>query len=192
MIELLIIWLVTIVISYGLKFVNEIRLFKLAADFGYKIDMKKLFRLSTKISKESIITNLSMLMPVYNMFTTLEKTIQCNNAKYKALEQSGLIDALHRMTDEEKEQYLEKPTGFNAAHIALEDEIKVSHYKTEKDDNTIKSKNHNLIDRIIHQKGELQKLKQELLDSSLEQNEMKPKKLRLTKWQKMLDKSKIR
>lgn len=182
MTTLLIIWLVTIVISYGLKFVNELRLFKLAADFGYKVDMKKLFYLSTKISKESVIENLLMLMPVCNVFTTLEQTVQYNSAKYKVLEQSGLIDIIHRMTDEEKEQYLEKPTGFNAAYIALEDEIKVSSEQVQKDDGTIKFKNNNLIKRIIHKREELQKLKQELLDSSLEQNEMKPKKLRLTKW----------
>lgn len=182
MIELLIIWLITIVISYGLKLVNELRLFKNIANFGYKIDMRKLFYLSTKISKETIITNLSILMPLYNIVTTLEKTIQYNNFKYKMLEQSRLIDVIHRMTDEEKEKYLEKPTGLNAAHIALEDEMKVSLEQLERNDGTIEYKNNTLIERIIHKKEELQKLKQKLLfqNSDLEPSEVNQKRLRLT------------
>lgn len=182
MIELLIILLITIVISYGLKLVNELRLFKNIANFGYKIDMRKLFYLSTKISKETIITNLSILMPLYNIVTTLEKTIQYNNFKYKMLEQSRLIDVIHRMTDEEKEKYLEKPTGLNAAHIAIEDEMKVSLEQLERNDGTIEYKNNTLIERIIHKKEELQKLKQKLLfqNSDLEPSEVNQKRLRLT------------
>lgn len=182
MIELLIIWLITIIISYGLKLVNELKIFKSMADFGYKIDMKELFSLNTKISKKSIITNLSMLMPLYNIVTTLEKTIQYNNFKYKMLEQSGLIDVIRRMTDEEKKKYLEKPTGLNAAHIALE-ENKVLPVQVEKnEENMCTIKNNSLREKLIHKKEELQKLKQKLLfqNSNLEPVEINQKRLRLT------------
>lgn len=183
MIELLIIWLMTIIISFGLKLVNELRIFKSMADFGYKIDMKELFSLNTKIYKKSIITNLSMLMPLYNIITTLESIVRYNDAKYKMLEKSGLMDVIHRMTDEEKKQYLEKPTGLNAAYIALEDEMKVFSKETEKDDYIIKNKNNNLIERIIHKKEELQSLKEELLfqNSNLEQSEISTKESKLIK-----------
>lgn len=177
MIELLIIWLVTIIASYGLKLVNELRLFKKMADFGYKVNIKQLFRLGTKISKKNIIANISMLIPLYNISINIEEAIKCSSANYKLFGQSGLIDMIKRMTDEEKKQYLENPTCLNAAHISLEENLKEVSGQLEEESQKCATKP--IVERITNKRAELQNLKQELLICNFQQFEVANKDIKL-------------
>ena len=52
-----------------------------------------------------------------------QRAIQYNNVRPMILDQLNAIDVLKEMTELEKIEYLEKPTGLNAAFVTLKSEI---------------------------------------------------------------------
>ena len=188
---LLFVWLGTSVASFGLEIANELRVFKDAADAGYKIDINKLADL--KNFKTSKIMFLSLLIPIVNIMQVVQNTIKYNAARETILDQLSLVDALEEMSDVEKQEYLKKPTGLNAILILLKAKmITLNETSIENDtdnaelhekndmDNEI-SKNTNLIQlpSIAVQENEPENLKDDLsiTEQPLEENQEKPHSL---------------
>lgn len=121
--EFLIIWLSTVAVSFGMEIANELRMFKDVADAGYKIDIRRLSDLSKQLNPNaSKATLLSMLIPIFNIMQVFQRTVQYNNARPMILDQLNVMDALEEMSEIEKIEYLEKPTGLNAAFVTLKSE----------------------------------------------------------------------
>lgn len=125
--EFLILWLGTIVTSFGIEIANELRMFKDVADVGYKVDVKRLSELGKELNPNATkATLLSMLIPVFNVMQVFERTIQYNNVRPMILDQLSIIDVLEEMSEIEKTEYLKKTTGLNALIISLKSEISLS------------------------------------------------------------------
>jgi hypothetical protein len=117
--EILIIWIGTIVTSFGMEMANELRMFKDAADSGYKIDTQGLFEFLKQINpNETKVTLMSLLIPGANIVSVLQRTVQYNNSRPMLLSQLSVIDSLIPMTKEEKENYKKKPSALNALIIS--------------------------------------------------------------------------
>ena len=64
--EFLVLWLGTIVASFGLEIANELRMLKDVADAGYKINMERLSEIHKQINQDVPNATLqSMLIPVF-------------------------------------------------------------------------------------------------------------------------------
>lgn len=129
--EFLGLWLATIIASYGMEIVSELRMFKDAADAGYKVDVKRLSELGKQLNPNATRnTFLSMLIPIFNMMQVFQRTIQYNNIRPMILDQLSVMDALEEMSEMEKTEYLKNPTGLNALIIPLKSQIRLSTART--------------------------------------------------------------
>lgn len=118
--EFLVLWLGTSVASFGMGIANELRMFKDAADAGYKVDVERLSELEKQLNPNATkATLLSMLIPIFNVIQVFQRTIQYNNVRPMILDQLSVIDALEEMSEIEKAEYLKKPTGLNALIVPL-------------------------------------------------------------------------
>lgn len=121
---IIITWIGTIIASFGMEMANELRMFKDAADSGYRIDINRMSELSKQVNPEASNAILkSLLIPVLNIVGVFQRTQQYNNIRPFVLDQLSVIDSLIPMTDEEKEQYMQKPTAINALVITVKPQI---------------------------------------------------------------------
>lgn len=121
--NLFIIWLGTIIISFNLEIANELRVFKDIADAGYKVNLERLSEVNKMFNTgatQSIY--LSILTPILNIIQVFQRTIQYNNIRYKLLDELNAVSTLEEMTETEKQAYLKKPTAVNAVLIHLKKE----------------------------------------------------------------------
>lgn len=125
--EFLVLWLVTSIASFGMEIANELRMYKDAADAGYKVDAERLSELGKQFdSNASNVTLLSMLIPIFNVMQVFQRTIQYNNARPMILDQLRLIGALEEMSEIEKTEYLKNPTALNALIAPFKAERRLS------------------------------------------------------------------
>ena len=125
--EFLVLWLGTTAASFAMELANEFKIFKDAADAGYKIDTKRLSEFQKQLSPDATkITFLSMLIPLYNVMSVFQRVIQCENARPMILDQLSVTGVLEEMSDYEKKEYSKRPTGLNALIVPLKAESKLS------------------------------------------------------------------
>ena len=140
--ELFIVWIGTVIVSFAMELTNELRMFKDAADNGYKIDIKRLSEFSKQMNPDAAKTTLmSLLIPIMNIIGVMQRTLQYNNVRYMILDQLSVIDTLIPMTKEDKEKYKEKPSSMKALIITVksqtEDELTSINY-TDGDEKRVK------------------------------------------------------
>lgn len=120
--EILIIWLFTILASLGIEISNELRIFKDVADAGYKIDTEGLSEFNEQLfPNETKIELLSILVPGINIFKVFQRTMQYNNARFVILDQLRVMNVLEEMSEIEKIEYMKNPTGLNT--LALHSKV---------------------------------------------------------------------
>lgn len=125
--EFLVLWLGTTAASFAMELANEFKIFKDAADAGYKINMKRLSEFQKQLSPDATkITFLSMLIPLYNVMSVFQRVIQYENARPMILDQLSVTGVLEEMSDYEKKEYSKRPTGLNALIVPLKAESKLS------------------------------------------------------------------
>lgn len=125
--EFLVLWLGTTAASFAMELANEFKIFKDAADAGYKIDIKRLSEFQKQLSPDATkITFLSMLIPLYNVMSVFQRVIQYENARPMILDQLSVTGVLEEMSDYEKKEYSKRPTGLNALIVPLKAESKLS------------------------------------------------------------------
>ena len=115
--ELLLLYLGTVAASFGMKAVNMTNIYKIAADQGYKIKHTSLNDMfgAGDVKKEQLM----LFMPIINMFSALQDTINFNNEKHFIVDHLRITDSLESMDAEEEEIYKEKPNGFTAFSISI-------------------------------------------------------------------------
>ncbi len=120
--EILLIWGSTIIASIGMQTIYELKLFKDVADSGYKIDIEKLSnnKANSDSNTKFKIATLSNLIPIYNIMLVLFKVATYNKEYiFRSLDSSNAIIPL---TDEEYNEYNQKPTGLRALKLSLKTE----------------------------------------------------------------------
>ena len=143
--EILVIWLGTVIASFGMEISHTLRIFKDIADAGYKCDLKRVNELSEHFSPDSSKkTLISLLVIGYNIFYVFDEVNKYNNARPMFLSQLDVAGVLEEMTDEEKKEYLKEPTGLNAIKIQIKSESK------KKDVHTFVIKNKNEKAKIFY------------------------------------------
>ena len=143
--EILVIWLGTVIASFGMEISHTLRIFKDIADAGYKCDLKRVNELSEHFSPDSSKkTLISLLVIGYNIFYVFDEVNKYNNARPMFLSQLDVAGVLEEMTDEEKKEYLKEPTGLNAIKIQIKSESK------KKDVHTFVIKNKNEKGKIFY------------------------------------------
>lgn len=161
--ELLIMWIVTIIASVSMEVANELRMFKDAADNGYKIDIKAISDFAKQVNPNaSKATMMSLLVPVVNILGVLQRTMMYNNARSTILDQLSVIDSLIKMTKEEEDEYKKNPTTLNAIYITARDNsesnlTKISYLDgNEKSIISFRTENDNII--LVKAEGPISKL----------------------------------
>lgn len=124
--EFLFLWGTSVITSFALNFVTELRLFKDLADEGYKADMEKLQNINYNSNSDaSKLQRLAIFIPVVNLMLTMFNAVQCVKEKDMMIEQMRIMGVLEEMSEYEKNKYLEKPTSWNAFYIPLNYKLRV-------------------------------------------------------------------
>jgi len=160
-------WLATIGISYGMLVATTAKLFKDAADNGYKFQIARVDSEKVNIIKESDQRKHHLLVPFVNI---LEMIIYAATSKSpEFIEELMRSGRLIEMNQEEIEIYKSTPNIKNAVSISMRSShILPEHLPKMKNNNTI-SINDNTIEFVVqnHQvyiidvKGKISKLKKE-------------------------------
>lgn len=102
----------TVIFSMIIWYIGQFRLYKYAADIGYKINLIVYEEFNTKNTNEIIF-----LTPIFNIINVTQNIL--NRQDGIILDQLRVIGALEEMTELEKEIYSKKPTGFSAFFIDI-------------------------------------------------------------------------
>lgn len=125
--ELVLIYLGTIVASFVIELDNGFQMFKDVADAGYKIDVEKMSEFINKMrnnrKSESL---LRIFVPIYNILRAMQLRMQYIQQKFSVLDQLNVMDCIEEMTESEKIEYAKKPTGLNALLVSLKSSIEIS------------------------------------------------------------------
>ncbi len=96
-------YLTTVILSVGMKFASDVRIYKDAADQGYKI----LFDMD--------LFKLPFLIPLFNIFWVVKNTVEYDrDYRSEVLFYLNEIKALEEMNELEKSEYAKKPSALNA------------------------------------------------------------------------------
>lgn len=99
----LIFYLTTVILSAGMKFASDVRIYKDAADEGYKI----LFDMD--------LFKLPLLVPLFNLIWVVKNTMDYDNDyRSKILYSLNEMGALEEMNELEKRDYEKNPSTLNA------------------------------------------------------------------------------
>jgi len=103
---------------------SELRIFKDAADNGYKIDVNRISELARQINPNaSKVTLMSLLIPIVNIMGVLQRTMIYNNARHMILDQLSVMDSLIPMTKKEEEEYKQNPSTMNALFLNIKSQM---------------------------------------------------------------------
>ena len=132
----LILWILTILSSYGIMIYTLINLIKYVYDNGYKINTKnnvKEYGDETQDLQINNIFKLSMLIPFYNLCTSFKMMIDCSKNEEQFLLELKTLGIIEEMTEFEKQEYEKSPslkTGLisqsrleNAMKITIKEEL---------------------------------------------------------------------
>lgn len=118
MIELIIIYILTIVLSFIGDMSNAFMIFKDIASAGYKMDIKKMNEITKQMEISSgKNSNLRLFIPIYNLYKVLVSRYKYVQQRQFILSELNIYDVLEEMTESEKEEFKKNPTGFNAMWI---------------------------------------------------------------------------
>jgi len=119
-------WLLTIIISFGMDITIVGKFFKDIVDCGYKIDLKKWMSIpnpSDNDDNRKKRTLLVYFVPIFNIMQSLKNAVVYSESRDMMLDQLRVMDVLKEMSKDEKEEYAKKPTIFKAMSLTLISEI---------------------------------------------------------------------
>lgn len=131
----LILWILTILSSYGVMLYTSFSLIKNIFDNGYKFITKNLKEYGDKTQDLPInkIFRLSMLIPFYNLFTSFKTMFNYSQYPNRILLELKTLGIIEEMTEFEKQEYEKNPslkTGLisqsrleNAMKITIKEEL---------------------------------------------------------------------
>ena len=108
----LILWVLTIISSYGVVIYSSINLMKNVYDEGYKFNKEILKDFSNKMQDLPFnkIFKLSMLIPFYNLFTSFKIMLDYSQYLNRVLLGLKTLGIIEEMTEFEKQEYEKNPS----------------------------------------------------------------------------------
>ena len=108
----LILWVLTIISSYGVVIYSSINLMKNVYDEGYKFNKESLKDFSNKMQDLPFnkIFKLSMLIPFYNLFTSFKIMFDYSQYLNRFLLELKTLGIIEEMTEFEKQEYEKNPS----------------------------------------------------------------------------------
>lgn len=124
----LILWILTIISSYGVAFYTSASTIKNIYDNGYKLSKKNMNELSDNLTTPKQLFHLSMLIPFYNLFNVFKILTMFNLQKNQQLFKLKVLGLIEEMNDFEKQEYAKNPGIIGAINcdLRLERATKVS------------------------------------------------------------------
>ena len=117
--EYIIIYLISILASFGIELVGELSFIKEVAQKGYKLDMKKATeRISKKERKMNIFKK---FIPVYNVIHSFKQLSDYEKQKNKILRNPEQAKSLVEMNEIERSLFEDKPSSITALNLAVTD-----------------------------------------------------------------------
>lgn len=117
--EYIIIYLVTILASFGVEVVGELSFIKEVAQKGYKLDMKKATEHISK--KERKMNIFKKFIPVYNIIHSFKQLSDYEKQKNKILRNPEQAKSLVEMNEIERSLFEDKPSSITALNLAVTD-----------------------------------------------------------------------
>lgn len=134
--EYIIIYILSVIISFFGEISNGFMLFKDVADAGYKINIEKMNDFLKQFNSNNKNSMVRMLIPVYNLYKVMEIRMNYVKQRVFVLDQLDVMDSLEEMTEEEKIEYSKKPSGLNAVLLSMksalnqnEENVNLEEYK---------------------------------------------------------------
>ena len=125
-IEVLSVWVGSIILSFAMNISNVLKIVKDLADLGYKINDNKLSKLNKEMEPEYVkYRSMMLFLPIVNVMTVALdriKYIKSSDLYFNKLDALGSIE---EMSDYEKIAYAENPTGLNAIFLQIKMETKL-------------------------------------------------------------------
>ena len=117
--EYIIIYLISILASFGIELVGELSFIKEVAQKGYKLDMKKATEnVSTKERKTNIFKK---FIPLYNIVHSFNQLSKYEKKKKIILKNPEQEESLIKMNEIEKSLFEDKPSSITALNLAVTD-----------------------------------------------------------------------
>lgn len=110
--EFLVIWIASVITSYGISFTNILQVLKMAADLGYRVDYKKMKRVLALV-----YNNIIVAFPIFNVLCATKELFNYSNC-IGLLDKFRILELVDHMTPNEQETYKRNATGLNAYKIA--------------------------------------------------------------------------
>ena len=113
-------WLITVLGSYYLNYINGIRIFKDLADNGYRINIGKYTEFINKFSLDGEDnSNFLLFIPGINILYVFQRIMQYHEDRSMLLNQLNVMNVIEEMSKIEKMDYLRKKTFVNALMVNL-------------------------------------------------------------------------
>lgn len=121
-------WVSSCILSYFMEVISEGRIFKIAADNGYKLDIKnysKIFKSLSTDQSEKInkLNKIMYFIPFFNIVSVFMKNIMLNENADVIISFYINNGILTEMSKEECEEYNKKPTIINSLIVPFKSEL---------------------------------------------------------------------
>ena len=117
MLDLILSYIFTVLVSLGIDLITLIDVTKVIFDNGYKFDFTNTSY--KEISKTTSIAKIIRLIPLINIFDSLMMNFTIKNNKDSIIDNLSVHDMLEELTEEEKEKYNKKTNFFSAIAIMI-------------------------------------------------------------------------
>ena len=124
--EILSLWLGSIVLSFAMNISNVLKIVKDLADSGYKINNNKLSKLNKEMEPEYVkYRSMMLFLPIVNVMTVALDRIKYIKSSDLYFNKLDVLGSIEEMSDYEKIAYAENPTGLNAILLQIKMETKL-------------------------------------------------------------------
>ena len=115
----LILWILTILSSYGIAFYTSVSTIKNIYDNGYKLSKNNINELCDNLATPKQAFKLSMLIPFYNLFNVFKILTMFNLQKNQQIFKLKVLGLIEEMNDFEKQEYAKNPGIFGTINCDL-------------------------------------------------------------------------
>ena len=121
--ELIFFWICTIIASKGMDLITVIKILKDIGSAGYKLNAEKIKEFTSDLLPDDYkIRSLISFIPFLNIIQSIMLVKNYLDNQELILDQFDIIGALEEMTEEEKREFDDNPTGLTTATISMRNE----------------------------------------------------------------------
>lgn len=115
MVHIILIWVLTIIMTYLMQTGIALSVLRDLANNGYKLDLEKGSNLMSEINPNGKqISNIEKLIPLYNLAKSFKMINEYTQNREFIFDQVRIMDIIEEMSEYEKNEYSKNPTALNA------------------------------------------------------------------------------